>query len=391
MEEVPDVFKEGLGELKGMKVNIHVKDDAMKQKVKEELNRLQESGIIEPVQFSEWAAPIVPVLKSNGQIRICGDYKVTINKGVVEDKYPLPRVNDLYASLTGGETFSKLDMSQAYLQLKLDEGSRDYVTINTHKGLFRYTRLPYGLSVAPSIFQRTLECVIAGIPHVCIFLDDILVTGKTQSEHVANLQLVLKRLDEAGLKMNNEKCQFFNASVVYLGHKIDRDGLHPTDEKVRAIQDAPHPTNVKELRAWLGLLNYYGRLLCNLSTTLAPLHVLLRKETKWQWGKDQSEAFRAAKNLLQSDSLLVHFDQDKPILLACDASPYGVGAVLSHQMPDGSERPIAYASRSLSPAERNYSQLDKEGLSLVFGVFGATGTAASVESSSTLGSDIGRL
>ena len=253
MEEVPDVFKEGLGELKGMKVNIHVKDDAIprfhkarpvpyatKQKVEDELNRLQESGIIEPIQFSEWAAPIVPVLKSNGQIRICGDYKVTINKGVVEDKYPLPRVNDLYASLTGGETFSKLDMSQAYLQLKLDEGSRDYVTINTHKGLFRYTRLPYGLSVAPSIFQRTLECVLAGIPHVCIFLDDILVTGKTQSEHVTNLRLVLKRLDEAGLKLNNEKCQFFNASVVYLGHKIDRNGLHPTDEKVRAIQDAPH-------------------------------------------------------------------------------------------------------------------------------------------------------
>ena len=107
-------------------------------------------------------------------------------------------------------------------------------------------------------------------------------------------------------------------AVVYLGHKIDRDGLHPTDEKVRAIQDAPHPTNVKELRAWLGLLNYYGRFLCNLSTTLAPLHVLLRKETKWQWGKDQNEAFVAAKNLLQSDSLLVHFDQDKPIPLACD-------------------------------------------------------------------------
>ena len=210
--------------------------------------------------------------------------------------------------------------------------------------------------------------MLAGIPHVCIFLDDILVEAKTQGEHMANLRLVLKRLDEAGLKLNNEKCQFFNASVVYLGHKIDRDGLHSTDEKVRAIQDAPHPTNVKELRAWLGLLNYYGRFLCNLSTTLAPLHVLLRKETKWQWGKYQNEAFVAAKNLLQSDSLLVHFDQDKPILLACDASPYGVGAVLSHQMPDESERPIAFASRSLLPTERNYSQLDKEGLSLVFGV-----------------------
>ena len=378
MDEVPDVFKEGHGEPKGMKVNIHVKDDAiprfhkarpmsyaMKQNVEDELNRLQKGGIIEPVQLSEWAAPIVPVLKSNGHIRICCDHKVRRGGG---GQNTLPRVSDLHASLTGGESFPKLDMSQAYLQLKLDEASRGNVTINTHNGLFRYTRLPYDLSVGPSIFQRTLECVLAGIPHVCIFLDDILVTGKTQSEHVANLRLVLKRLDEAGLKLNNEKSEFFNASVVCLGHKINRDGLHPTDEKVRAIQDAPHPTNVKELRACLGLLNYYGNLLCNRSTTVASLHVLLRKETKWQWGKDQNDAFRAANNLLQSDSLSVHFDQDKPILLACDASPYDVGAVLSHQMPDGWERPIAYASRSLSPAERNYSQLDKEGLNLVFGV-----------------------
>ena len=154
MAEVPDVFSEGLGELKGMKVKIQVKDDAnprfhksrpvpyaLKDKVEKELTRLQETGIIEQVQFSEWAVPIVPVCKSNGQIRICGDYKVTINQVVVEDKYPLPRVNDLYAGLNG-ETFSKLDLSQAYLQLTPDEDSRDYVTINKHKGLFRYTRLP---------------------------------------------------------------------------------------------------------------------------------------------------------------------------------------------------------------------------------------------------------
>ena len=381
LAEVPGVFSEGLGKLKDVQVKINVKNGAiprffkarpipyaLKEKVENELDRLQHEGIIEPVQFSEWAAPIVPVCKANGQIRICGDYKVTINRSVVEDKYPLPRVNDLYASLAGGETFSKLDLRHAYLQLPLDEGSREYVTINTHKGLFRYTRLPYGISVAPSIFQRALECVLADIPRVCIFLDDILVTGKTREEHVANLRWVLRRLDEAGLKLNNDKCEFFNQSVVYLGHKIDRDGLHPTDDKVRAIRDAPSPTNVKELRSWLGLLNYYGRFLRNLSTTLAPLHVLLRKETKWCWGNEQASAFEAAKQLLQSDSLLVHFDPDKPLLLACDASPYGVGAVLSHQMEDGSERPIAFASRTLSPAEINYSQLDKEGLSLVFGV-----------------------
>ena len=202
--------------------------------------------------------------------------------------------------------------------------------------------------MASSVFQRTLEYVLAGMPHVCIFLDDILVTGKTQSEHVANLGLVLKRLDYVGRKLNNEKCQFFNASVVYLGHKIDRDALHPTNEKVRAIQDALTRKSVARTPKLL------GRFLCILSTTLAPLHVLLRKETTWQWEQYQNEAFMAAKKLLQSDSLLVHFDQEKPLILACDASPYCMGAVLSHQMADGSEGPIAFASRScLSPAERN--------------------------------------
>ena len=209
----------------------------------------------------------------------------------------------------------------------------------------------------------------AGIPHVCIFLDDIIVTGKTQSEHVANLRLVLKRLDEAGLKLNNEKCQFFNASLVYLGGKIDRDGLHPTDEKVRAIQNAPHPTNVKENGAWLGLLNYYGRLLCSLSTILAPLHVLLRKETKWQWGKYQNEAFVAAKNLLQSDSLLVHYFLIRINLSYSRATHHHMGG--SGIVPPNAGwigatdcvriEEFVIGSAKLLPA-------GKEGLSLVFGV-----------------------
>ena len=295
------------------------------------------------MQFAEWLAPIVRLSKYNGQIRICDDYKVTINNSVVEDKYQLPRVNDLYASLAGGESFTRLDLSHAYLQLPLDKGSRDYVTINTHKGLFRYTWLPYGISVAPPIFQRTLENVLTGIPRVCIFLDDILVTGKTRVEYAANLRLALKRLDQAGLKLNNQKNEFFSQSVMYLGHKIDRDGLHPSDEKVKTIRDAPYPTNVREHHSWLGLLNYYGRFLCYMSTIIAPLHILLRKETTWRWENEQITAFRAAKELLQSESLLAHFDPDKPLMLACDASPYGVGAVLSHQMEDDSERQIAFA------------------------------------------------
>lgn len=229
------------------------------------------------------------------------------------------------------------------------------------------TRLPYGVSVAPSIFQRTLDQLLQGISGVCVYLDDILVTGSSEKEHEANLREVLTRLQEAGLKLCKEKCSFYQPSVQYLGHIIDKHGRRPTDEKVAAVQDAPPPENVSELRAWLGIVNYYGKFLPNLSSSMAPLYKLLQKNVKWCWTDVQTQSFNHVKSLLKSDNLLVHFDPQLPIVLACDASPYGLGAVLSHII-DGVERPIAYASRSLSKAEKNYSQLDREGLSCVFGV-----------------------
>ena len=371
---------EGLGTLRDQTVKIYVDKDVTppfhkartvpyvtKAKIEAELEQLQDDGIIEPVTFSRLAAPIVPVRKGDG-VRICGDYKVTVNRAIVEDKYPLSRVNDLYASLSCGLTFSKLDLSRAYLQFPLDEESQEYVTVNTQIDLFKYTRLPFGVAVAPSIFHRTLESLIAGIPNVCIFLDDILVTGKTEQEDVENLRAVLQCLEKAGLRLNREKCQFISSSVTYLGHRKEKHGLHPTTDKVEAIHNAPRPTNIEELRAWLGVVNYYGRFMLNLSSNLAPLYKLLKKGETWSWTKQQEDAFVEVKEALQSDALLVHFDPQKTIILACDASPYGCGAVLSHVMPDGVERPIVYASRSLSSAEKNYSQLDKEGLSLIFGV-----------------------
>ena len=154
----------------------------------------------------------------------------------------------------------------------------------------------------------------------------------------------------------------------YLGHRIDNQGLHPIVEKVEAIRDAPAPTNVSELRSYLGLLTYYSKFLPNMSTVLAPVYRLLRKDVKWSWKEEQRKAFDSSKKLLMSFDLLVHFDPKLDIVLACDASSYGVGVVLAHRMPDGSERPVGYASRTLSPAERNYSQLEREGLACVFGI-----------------------
>ncbi|KAL6461145.1 hypothetical protein MHYP_G00311110 [Metynnis hypsauchen] len=375
------VFKESLGTWKGPPAKIHVDKEAvprffkprpvpyaMKQKVEAELDRLVQENILQPVKFSEWAAPIVPVLKPDNSVRICGDYKLTVNRVSKLEQYPIPRIEDLFEKLAGGKKFTKLDLSHAYQQVTLDEESKQYVTISTHKGLFTMNRLPFGVSSSPAIFQRIMEGLLQGIPSVAVYLDDILVTGRNDQEHLKTLSEVLKRLEEAGLRLKRSKCSFMGKEAEFLGHKVDSTGLHPLQNKVSAIQKAPSPTNVTELKAYLGLLNYYNRFLPNLSTLLAPLHQLLRKDSKWNWQKEQEAAFEKSKKLIQSSDVLVHYDSQKDLILSCDASPYGVGAVLSHRMPNGEERPISFMSRTLTPSERNYSQLDKEGLAVMFGV-----------------------
>ena len=341
---------------------------ALRQGIEKELERLLKDGVIEQVQFSEWAAPVVPVLKKDNSVRLCGDYKVTINQVAKTDTYPLPRIDDLFASLAGGTCFSKLDLAHAYHQIPLDEASKKYATINTHKGLYRYNRLPFGISSAPSIFQRTIENILQDTAGVAVYIDDILITGKDDAEHLQNLDKVLSKLEEAGVRLKKDKCFFQLPSVEYLGHKVSAAGLQPTDAKVKAIKEAPAPMNVSQLKSFLGLVNYYGKFLPNLSSVLSPLYRLLQSSTKWSWGAEQATAFQKVKSMLTSDSILVHFDPDKELLLCCDASPYGVGAVLSHKFEDGQEKPIAFASRSLAPAEKKYSQLEKEGLAVIFGV-----------------------
>ena len=381
LSKYKDLFKEELGTVQNYEVKLHVKSEAspkfckaravpyaLKEPIERELERLEHLKIIEKVNHSEWAAPVVPVLKPDGSIRLCGDYKITVNPVLEIDKYPLPTPEDLFATLAGGQKFSKLDLSHAYQQVLLGEESRKFVTINTHKGLYHYNRLPFGIASAPAVFQQLMEQILQGLPGVACYLDDVLITGQNDQDHLAHLEAVLKRLHDRGLRLKKSKCAYMQLSVEYLGYQVDAEGLHATAGKVKAIVDAPKPCDVKQLRAFLGLVNYYGRFVPNLATMAHPLNQLLCKDVKWQWNKECDRAFSSLKKQLASKSVLVHYDVTLPVKLACDASAYGLGVVISHIMPDHSERPIAYASRSLSKAERNYSQIEKEALSIIFGV-----------------------
>ena len=376
-----DVFREELGQCKGVQAHLHIKPDttpkfyrprliplSMKEKVEAALDRKERQGILEKIETSEWAAPIVPVPKPDDNVRVCGDYKVTINPHLDINQYPLPRAEELFAALNGGVHFTKLDLSEAYLQIELDEESKKYLVVNTHKGLYRVNRLPYGVASAPAIFQQIMDQILPKLPHVVCFIDDILVTGRNESEHLANLDAVLAKLQERGLRLKLKKCRFFEESVEYLGQVVSREGIHPSQKKIEAILKVDPPEDQTQLRSFLGMVNHYGKFVKFLADLSAPLNRLLRKDTPWEWSSECQESFEKVKEALTSTKVLAHYNSELPVGLACDASAVGVGAVLFHRYEDGTELPIAYASKSLTPAERNYSQIEREALSIIYGV-----------------------
>ncbi|CAF1493877.1 unnamed protein product [Adineta steineri] len=336
--------------------------------VKEEIQRNITNGILEKIDTSQWAAPIVPVRKPSGKIRICGDFKVTINSQMLVDQHPIPSIDELLTRLNNGEKFTKLDLTDAYLQVELDDSSKELVVINTPLGLFKYNRMPFGISNAPAVFQRTIDQVLAGVSNSIAYLDDILITGKDEEEHLATLELVLTKLADFGLRCNMEKCSFFQDEVVYLGYVINSNGKQPDPTRVIAIQDLPAPTDVKQVEAFIGKINYYGKFIANFSHHCAPLNRLRQNNVKWNWDSSCQKSFDTLKKQLAETTMLVHFDQQLPLILATDASSYGIGAVLMHRYADGTEKPIAHASKTLNSAERNYSQIEKEALSIVYGV-----------------------
>ena len=252
LTEFEEIFGSDLDLLKGEKANkIHLKENAQpkfckarpipyaqKQKVETELDRLVREGILNPVDVSEWATPIAPIKKADNSLRLCGDYKITVNRESKLDHYPIPKVEDLFAEMAGCTTFTKLDLSHAYQQIELEDESQEYLTLNTHRGLYRPTRLAFGVKSATGIFQRAIEKRLKGIPNTVVKIDDILVGGSNPSDKIVNLRKVFTAIRQSGLWLKKEKCVFMKYSVIYLGMEINRHGISPVADKIKAILES---------------------------------------------------------------------------------------------------------------------------------------------------------
>lgn len=381
LEDYRELFDDSIGEIKNYECKLELKPDArpvfcrprivpfaLKGRVEEEIDRLEKDGIIEKCSISDWATPVVPVVKANGKIRLCADYSVTLNKHLKAQQHPLPRVEEIFSSLSDGKLFSKIDFSQAYLQMKMHTDSEELLTINTQKGLYKCKRLMYGVKAAPAVWQKYIEGVFQGLEGVEVFFDDARIAAPNVEVHFERLKKFLDRCLKNGLKINKEKSKFFQSEIEFLGFKVNEQGLSKTDEKIAAIKNAKVPKNIHDVQSFMGLVNFYGRFSKELATLAYPLHNLTKKGVPWKWDQSCKEAFENIKKEVCSDRILIHYDPNLPLILATDASPVGIGAVLSHRFPDGMERPISFASRTLTPTEQKYSQIDKEALGISWGV-----------------------
>jgi hypothetical protein len=378
ISEYPSVFS-GLGQFE-TEYRIELKENAkpwalpaprritipLRSKVKDELDRMQSLGVISKVdQPTDWCAGMVVVVKPN-KVRICVDL-TKLNLSVKRERHILPAVEETLAQLKEAHVFSKLDANSGFWQIPLANESRLLTTFITPFGRYCFNRLPFGISSAPEHFQKRMQQILEGLEGVACMMDDILVFGRNKQEHDRRLHAVLQRLEEAKITLNREKCEFGCDSVKFLGQIVGKGGVHTDPEKVAAIQQMPAPTNVPELRRFLGLVNHQAKYLQNLAELTAPLRELLKKEIQWTWSTPQKAAFESIKRALTEAPVLAIYDVQKDTILTADASSYGLGAVLSQVQSDGTVKPVAYASRSLTPTQRRYAQIDKEALALVWG------------------------
>ena len=339
---------------------------AWREKVQEELKSMVARGVISPVdQPTQWCSGMVCVPKSDGRVRICVDL-TPLNRSVQREIHPMATVDENLAKLQGSSIFSKLDANSGFWQIPLDEESRLLTTFVTPFGRFCFNRLPFGISSAPEVFQKTMHKILQDVDGCICHMDDVLVHGKDRDQHDGRLRTVLKKIQSAGLTLNPEKCEFFKTKVSFLGHVITSAGVEVDPKKTAAIRDFPRPTCVKDLQRLLGMLNQCGKFIPHLSVLTEPIRQLLKKDQEWIWDAAQEESFLKVKDLLASSEVLSHYEVKRKSIVAADACNIGLGAVLLQEDDGGNRRPICYASRSLTTTEKNYAVIEKEALAVTW-------------------------
>ncbi|MEL7521903.1 MAG: reverse transcriptase family protein, partial [Cyanobacteria bacterium J06553_1] len=336
--------------------------------IDKEVQGLIDQGIIEESD-SPWSSPLLLVPKSDGSFRPVVDYRA-LNKLTIAQPFPMPRIKDLLSDINrNNKIFSSIDLAKGFLQLPLEPESRPYTAFSTRSGHFQFKSAPMGLRNSPSSFLRLMTLVLQGLlsDDVLVYLDDLLVCSETLEQHTTRLREVFQRLKDANLTINPIKCKFFQKELTFLGHTISSKGILPNELKVTAVRNFPTPTNEKQIKQFIGLAGFYRSFIWNFGELAVPLTSLLKKDSKFIWGDQQEKSFNALKEALTTAPILTFPDYTQTFHLYTDASSTGLGAVLMQKV-NGELQPIAFASRVLNNAERNYCTTDREMLAVVWGL-----------------------
>ncbi len=373
LDKYAHLFDGSLGKWTGTEVKLTLKDGAdpyharafpiprcHQETLKMEVDRLCQLGVLKKVNRSQWAAPTFVIPKKDGTVRFISDFR-ELNKRILRQPYPIPHIQDMLMNLEGFQYATSLDLNMGYYHLELSPESRELCTIVLPFGKYEYQRVPMGLCNSPDIFQEKMNELFDGLDFVRAYIDDLLcLTKGTFADHLEKLERIFIRLSKAGLKVNAKKSFFARGELEYLGYWITRDGIQPMSNKVDAIMKIAEPKNRKELRSFIGVVNYYRDMWVRRSHVLAPLASLTSTTTKWHWGDKQKAAFKMAKRIIAKNAILAYPDFSKPFVIHTDASHYQLGGVISQ---DG--KPIAFYSRKLNDAQTRYTTTERELLSIV--------------------------
>lgn len=342
-----------------------------KLEVQKQINKMLENDIIEEAK-SPWSSPVLIVPKKSDEVgdkkwRVVIDYR-QLNKQIQDDKFPLPNINDILDSLAGAIYFSHLDLAQGYYQVEIDPQSRPITAFSTDKAQYQMKRLPMGLKISPSAFSRVMTIAMSGLncESCFIYLDDLIIFGKNLREHNQNLIKVFERLRKVNLKLNPRKCEFLKKDLLYLGHIISAEGILPDPDKINIVKNYPIPKSNDEVKRFVAFVNYYRRFIKNFANIVLPLNILTRKNVNFSWTHECQNSFETLKQCLVNPPVLQfpNFSDDNQFVLNTDASGFAIGAVLSNS----NNKVVAYASRSLNKAEKNYCTIEKELLAIVWAV-----------------------